>query len=74
MKKKTVSGNHEELIIFARKLLQNMSEIDSMHYLINSGIKPEDSYLLVKAAKILREPYEYVEKKDRMIHYEDNEK
>jgi hypothetical protein len=65
--KKTVTGNHEELIDRARNLLQSMEEQDAMYHLKNSGIKPEIAYMVVKAAKILAEPYVFKEHKDRIV-------
>ena len=35
------------------------------------GIEPEFAFLVVKAAKILCEPYVYEEAKDRIIYYGD---
>ena len=58
----------------ARGLLVNMSEVDVMNHLQGNGLEPAESYLIVKAAKILREPYKYVESKSRMIYYENHEK
>ena len=71
MYKKTVTGNYEELIDHARKLLEKMEAYDAMHHLKDGGIEPEFAYLAVKAANILREPYVYQEKKDRIITSED---
>ena len=68
---RTITGNHEELIKYAEKLLQTMDEYDAMHHLKNNGIKPEAAFLVVKAAKILAEPYVYKEAKDRIIYYGD---
>jgi len=71
MYKKTVTGNYEELIDRARNLLQSMEEQDAMHYLKNSGVEPEIAYLVVKAAKILAEPYVFKEHKDRIVKSDD---
>ena len=71
MHKKTVTDNHEELIDRARDLLQSMDEQDAMYHLKNSGIKPEISYLVVKAAKILVEEYVFKEQEDRIIKSDD---
>lgn len=66
---KTVSGNHEELIDLARNLLHYMDEKDAMDHLKTNGLEPEMAFLVVKAAKILAEPYVYQEAKDRIIYY-----
>ena len=65
--------NTELLINRARYLLQmqHMEEHDAMRYLKDNGAKPEMAYLAVKAAKILREPYVYEEKENRIVNYED---
>ena len=55
----------------ARELLEKMEEKDAMHALVADGCTPEKSYLAVKAANILREPYVYQEKEDRIITPED---
>ena len=68
---KTITGNHEELINHARELLQTMDEKDAMDTLKARGIEPEFAFLVVKAAKILCEPYVYEEAKDRIIYYGD---
>jgi len=57
----------EDLIVYARRLLQKMEEYDAMHHLKNNGVKPELAYLAVKAAKILHEPYMYREKESRIV-------
>jgi hypothetical protein len=67
MHKKTIAGIHEELIDRAKDLLQRMDEQDAMYYLKNSGVKPEMAYLVVKAAKVLAEPYVYTEHEDRKV-------
>jgi len=67
MYKKTVTGNYEELIDHARELLEKMEAFDAMHHLKDGGIEPEFAYLAVKAANILREPYVYQEKEDRIV-------
>tara|TARA_Y100000310_G_C20196458_1_gene584897 strand:+ start:312 stop:533 length:222 start_codon:yes stop_codon:yes gene_type:complete len=69
--KKTITGCHEELIKHAEKLLQTMDEYDAMHHLKDNGAEPEIAFLVVKAAKILAEPYVYKEAKDRIIYYGD---
>jgi len=61
----------EELIDYARQLLQKMDEKTAMDTLKAKGIKPEFVFLAVKAAKILREPYVYEEAENRMIYYGD---
>ena len=71
MHKKTIAGIHEELIDRARNLLQSMEEQDAMHYLKKSGVEPEIAYLVVKAAKILAEPYVFKEHKDRIVKSDD---
>ena len=65
--KKTITGNHEELIDRARELLQRMEEKDAMDMLKADGVTPEVSYLVVKAAKILAEPYVFEEHQSRKI-------
>ena len=67
MHKKTVAGNHEELMDRARGLLQSLEEKDAMDMLKADGVTPELSYLVVKAAKILAEPYVFEEHKGRKI-------
>jgi|TARA_R110000765_G_scaffold210040_3_gene315221 hypothetical protein len=57
MQKKTIIGNHERLMDRARSLLQEMDEKDAMYALQDDGCSPEISFLVVKAAKILAEPY-----------------
>ena len=64
---KTVTGGHEELIKYAEKLLQAMDEYDAMHHLKNNGTEPETAFLVVKAAKILAEPYVYKEAEGRIV-------
>ena len=61
----------EELILYARDLLQSMDEKTAMDTLKAKGLKPEFAFLAVKAAKILCEPYVYKETKDRIIYYGD---
>jgi len=61
----------EDLIIYAKKLLQTMVEYDAMHHLKDNGVEPETAFLVVKAAKVLVEPYVYKEAKDRIIYYGD---
>ena len=62
---------NEELINYARHLLQKMDEKTAMDTLKANGVKPEFAYLAVKAGKILREPYVYKKSKDRIIYYGD---
>ena len=57
----------ELLINRARYLLQYVTEGEAMLELKDNGVKPEMAYLAVKAAKILIEPYEYKEVKDRIV-------
>lgn len=61
----------EELIDYARQLLQKMDEKAAMDTLKTNGIKPETAFLAVKAAKILCEPYVYEETENRIIYYGD---
>jgi hypothetical protein len=58
----------EELINIARNLLYYMDEKGAMDHLKADGVKPENAFLAVKAAKILAEPYVYQEAKDRIIY------
>jgi hypothetical protein len=48
-----------------------MDEKTAMDALKARGIKPEFAFLAVKAAKVLREPYVYQEKENRIIYYGD---
>ena len=48
----------------ARSLLQEMDEKDAMYALQGDGCSPEISFLVVKAARILAEPYLPSEKID----------
>ena len=61
----------EELIDYARQLLQKMDEKTAMDTLKAHGLKSEFAYLAVKAAKILCEPYVYEEAEGRIIYYGD---
>ena len=70
-KSETIPEVYEDLILYARHLLQKMDEKTAMDTLRANGVKPETAFLAVKAAKILREPYVYEESKDRIIYYGD---
>jgi len=67
-KSETIPEVYEDLILYARKLLQEMDEKDAMDTLRVGGNKPEIAFLAVKAAKILCEPYVYEEAENRMIY------
>jgi hypothetical protein len=58
---------HEGYILHARELLEKMDEKTAMDTLVASGCQPELAFLAVKAADILREPYVYEEKEDRIV-------
>jgi hypothetical protein len=61
----------EELLIYARMLLDRMPEKDAMDRIKARGYAPGAAYLAVKAGKILRERYTYKEARDRQVRYED---
>ena len=62
MHKKTVTGNHEELIDRARDLLQSMDEQDAMWETFDSMVpdeswvpSAEEKWLIDKIAQVLKE-------------------